>query len=110
MNALTNNAQIIKGPDGAPAYVVIPYADYVATHPREDLIPHEVIGFMVKEDLSPAAAWRRHLGLTQAEVAERIGITQAAYAQQEKAKRPRAETRARIAAALGIGPDMLDIN
>ncbi|KAF0806803.1 DNA-binding protein [Alcanivorax sp. S71-1-4] len=109
MNAHTD-VQVINGPDGKPAFVVIPYQDYVSTHPREDLIPHEVAGYVLVDELSPAAAWRRHLGLTQAEVAERIGITQAAYAQQEKARRPRAGTRARIASALGISPDMLDIN
>lgn len=102
--------QIINGPDGKPAFVVIPYDEYVSTHPRDDLIPHEVVGMMVMDDLSPAAAWRKHLGLTQAEVAGRIGISQAAYAQQEKAKRPRAETRARIATALGIAREMLDAN
>lgn len=103
------NVQIIKGPDGKPLFVVIPYQDYIATHPHEDLVPHDVVGLMVSAALSPAAAWRKHLGLTQAEVAERIGISQAAYAQQEKAKRPRKQTRERIASALGIGPEMLDL-
>lgn len=102
--------QIINGSDGKPAFVVIPYDEYVATHPGSDLIPHEVVGMMVMDDLSPAAAWRKHLGLTQLQVAERIGITQAAYAQQEKAKKPRAATRAKIADALGISADWLDIN
>ena len=49
---------------------------------------------------SPAAAWRKHLGLSQAEVASRIGITQPAYAQQETAAKPRKATREKIAAAL----------
>lgn len=103
------NVQIIEGPDGKPLFVVIPYQDYIAMHPREDLVPHEVVGLMVTEALSPAAAWRQHLGLTQAEVAKRIGISQAAYAQQETAKRPRRPTRERIDMALGIGPEMLDL-
>jgi len=77
---------------------------------NSDLIPHEVVGMMVMDDLSPAAAWRKHPGLTQVEVAERIGISQAAYAQQEKAKKPRAATRKKIADAPGIDPDWLDIN
>ena len=46
--------------------------------------------------------WREHLGLTQAEVAARAGITQAAYAQMETAAKPRATTRKKIAAAPGI--------
>lgn len=108
MNTPTN-VQIINGPDGTPAFVVIPYAQYIKDHPQEDLVPNEVVGYMVKEDLSPAAAWRKHLGLSQAQVAERIGITQSAYAQQEQAANPRKATREKIALALGIAPDLLDI-
>lgn len=108
MNTPTN-VQIINGPDGAPAFVVIPYADYVATHPRKDLVPNEVVGYMVKEGLTAIGAWRKHLGLTQSEVASRIGISQAAYAQQEAAAKPRKATRAKIADALGISADLLDL-
>lgn len=108
MNTPTN-VQIINGPDGSPAFVVIPYAEYIKDHPKDDLAPNEVVGYMVKEGLSPAAAWRKHLGLSQAEVASRIGITQPAYAQQETAAKPRKATREKIAAALGIAPDLLDI-
>jgi ribosome-binding protein aMBF1 (putative translation factor) len=101
--------QIINGPDGVPAFVVIPYAEYIASHPKEDLVPNEVVGLMVKEGLSAVGAWRRHLGLTQAEVAERIGISQPAYAQQEAATRPRKATREKLARALGVHADLLDL-
>jgi len=77
--------------------------------PREDLVPNEVVGLMVEESLTPAGAWRRHLGLSQQEVAERIGITQPAYAQQEQAAKPRKATRERIAQAFGIAPALLDL-
>lgn len=81
-----------------------------STHPQQDdLVPNEVVGYMVKEGLSLAAAWRKHLGLSQAEVAGRIGITKSAYAQQEAAANPRKATREKIAAALGIAPELLDI-
>jgi DNA-binding XRE family transcriptional regulator len=46
-------------------------------------------------------------GLTQAEVASRLGISQAAYAQTERAKRPRNTTLLRIADALGLDPEQL---
>ncbi|RED00380.1 MULTISPECIES: hypothetical protein [Pseudomonadaceae] len=62
-----------------------------------------------------AAAWKRGRGLAQApgsfqvEVTARIGISQSAYAQQERTAKPRKATRENIAAALGIAPDLLDV-
>jgi len=112
--------QVINQPNGVPAFAVIPWAKYLAHYraepvatPQDDeneYVPHEVVGYMVKEQCSPAAAWRKHLGLTQTEVARRIGITQAAYAQQETAKKPRKATRENIARALGIAPALLDLD
>lgn len=58
--------------------------------------------------MSAVRAWREYLRLTQAEVAARMGVSQAAYAQMESAKRPRKATLARIAAALGIDVEQLD--
>lgn len=108
MNTPTN-IQIIHGADGRPAFVVLPYADYIANRPQHDLVPNEVVGYMVKEGMTAVAAWRRHLDLTQAEVARRLGISQSAYAQQEAAERPRKATREKIAAALGIPVQSLDL-
>lgn len=108
MNAPTD-VQIINDADGRPAFVVIPYADYVRNHPLDDLIPNEVVSYMVKQELTAIGAWRRHLGLSQQEVADRIGISQSAYAQQEQASRPRKETRLKIANAFGIAPALLDL-
>ncbi|MNF00930.1 helix-turn-helix protein [compost metagenome] len=88
---------------------MLPYADYIASRPQEDLVPNEVVGYMVKEGLTAIAAWRRHLDMTQAEVAQRLGISQSAYAQQEAAERPRKATREKIAAALGIPTQSLDL-
>lgn len=107
MNAPTN-IQVINGPDGKPAFVVIPYAEYVASHVEErGLIPHAVIERTV-DGATPARAWREHLGLTQAEVAARLGISQSAYAQQEGSDKLRKASRMKIAAALGISAEQLD--
>lgn len=107
MNAPTN-IQIINGPSGEPAFVVIPYADYIASRNAEQgLIPHDVISRTV-DGATPARAWREHLGLTQAEVAARLGITQPAFAQQESSSTLRKTTRDKIAAALGIDSAQLD--
>lgn len=108
MNAPTN-IQIINGPDGNPAFVVIPYADYVAQSAVEQgLIPHDVVSRTV-DGATPVRAWREHLGLTQAEMAERMDITQSAYAQQEGRENLRRSTLEKIAKAMGISVDQLDV-
>ena len=78
--------QTIKGADGQPAFVVVPYAEYMRRFAHEEgLIPHEVVSATV-DGVSPMKAWREYLGLTQASVAERLGVSQAAYAQTEAAE------------------------
>ena len=85
MSALTD-IQTIKGADGQPAFVVVPYAEYMRRFAHEEgLIPHEVVSATV-DGVSPMKAWREYLGLTQASVAERLGVSQAAYAQTEAAE------------------------
>ncbi|TWC71720.1 helix-turn-helix domain-containing protein [Herbaspirillum sp. SJZ099] len=107
MNASTN-VQMINGPDGKPAFVVLPYDEYVRLYQKEkNLIPNEVIGATV-EGATPLRAWREHLKLTQAEVAQRLGISQPAYAKQENSETLRPATIAKIAAALGITSEQLD--
>jgi DNA-binding XRE family transcriptional regulator len=108
MSAPTNNIQIINGPDGRPAFVVIPYEQYLSQQGAGDLIPHEVVSRIV-DGATPIRAWREYLELTQEQVAGRLGISQPAYAQQESVARPRKLTRERIAQAFGIRPDQLDI-
>ncbi|MFS2161444.1 helix-turn-helix domain-containing protein [Pseudomonas sp. Pseusp122] len=108
MNAPTD-IQVINGPDGKPAFVVIPYAQYIAQYNHNsDLIPHDIVSRIV-DGVSPIRAWREHLGLTQDDVAGRMGISQPAYAQQETVARPRKATREKIAAAFGIKADQLEL-
>jgi len=71
------------------------------------LIPHDVISRTV-DGATPIRAWREHLGLTQADLAQRLGISQSAYAQQENSTRLRKDTRERIAKVLGITGEQLD--
>ena len=107
MNAPTN-IQVINGPDGRPAFVVIPHAEYVRLYANDrDLIPHDVISRTV-DGATPVRAWREHLGLTQAEVASRLGIAQPTYAKQEASDSLRKSSVEKIAAALGITSAQLD--
>ncbi|NCA90779.1 MAG: XRE family transcriptional regulator [Gammaproteobacteria bacterium] len=103
MNAPTN-LQIITDAQGAPAFVVVPYAQFVRRYGQEEgLIPNEVVGKLVMDGLHPVRAWREHLGLTQAEVAQRAGMSQAALAQIESGQhKTRKATLAKLADALGI--------
>ncbi len=107
--------QTIPDDSGAPAYVVVPVAEYAAlvskarSIGKRKTIPHEVVSLMV-DGISPARAWREHRGLTQVQVAHRMGISQPALAQIEAAARPRKDTRVRLAAALGITPEQLSVS
>jgi ribosome-binding protein aMBF1 (putative translation factor) len=107
MNAPTDIQTIMK--DGKPAFVVIPYSEYIRLFPTTqripagDAVPHEVVSLMVDNDWSIIRAWREYLELTQLVVAERAGISQAALSQMESSgKRLRKTTREKLAAALGI--------
>lgn len=108
MNARTE-FQVIIGKDGKPAFVVIPYDQFrrMQGSLSQGTVPNEVVNASFDQNISAMAAWREHLGLTQAEVASRIGISQAAYAQMERARRPRTATLEKVAAALGLETEQL---
>ncbi len=109
MNAPTE-LQVIKGPDGGIQYVVLPYAEFLRLRQQvEPLIPNEVAGKVLVENLSPIHAWREYLGLTDAEVAARIQVSPAAFAELEAADaRPRKSILRRVAVALGLSLEQLD--
>jgi len=76
--------------------------------PEGGAVPHEVMRLTVVDGLTLRRAWREYLGLTQAEVAERMGITQPALSQLEAASaRPRRGTLRRLAEALGVAVELL---
>ena len=108
MNARTE-FQIIVGADGNPAFVVIPYAQFreLQGSLARGAVPNEVVNLAYERGISPMAAWREHLGLTQAEIASRIGIAQPAYAQMERVKQPRKATLEKVAAAMGLKVEQL---
>ena len=108
MNTPTNH-QILTH-NGKPAFAVIPYAEYLRLVERtgarpddEVTLPHEVVKMSTLGGMSLIRAWREHLGLTQGEVARRMGITQPAYAKLEGGKtQPRIATCKRLATAMGV--------
>lgn len=121
MIELTKIQTIYQG--GVPAFVVLPYADFAREHPAEaaqikplhpripegELVPHEVVSMHIERGITYLRAWREYLGLTQAEVADKADISQAALSQMEAGEsKLRKTTRAKLAAAMGINPDQLD--
>lgn len=112
MNALTN-AQIINDAKGLPAFAVIPYAVYQSLLGKTaidltDAVPSAVVDAVFDKNISALKAWREYLELTQAEVAERAGMTQSAYSQHEKAEKLRKPTREKLSVALGLTAEQLN--
>ncbi|MEQ1560544.1 MAG: helix-turn-helix transcriptional regulator [Methyloglobulus sp.] len=109
MNANTHY-QTILGSDGKPAFVVMPYSDFINLPDAEQTLSitaQKLIGRRKMAEVGLLQAWREHLMLTQTEVAARMGISQAGYAQIEAAKRPRRVTLQKVAKALGITLDQM---
>jgi DNA-binding XRE family transcriptional regulator len=103
--------QIIER-NGEPMFVVVPYDEYMellGERPDDEVyLPHEVVGMNGLEGKSLVRAWREYKGFTQRQIAERMGVSQSAYAQMEKpGVNLRLLTRRKIAQALGVQPEQI---
>jgi len=119
-----NKPQIITGPDGRPAYAVIPWDEYNRltgdAHKTDeelfqeaqasddgDRIPYEEVKRMLDGE-SPVRVFREHRGMSQEALAEAAGIAQAYLSQIESGKRTgSAKVLARLAQALRVDLDDL---
>ena len=101
--------QTIMGPNGKPAFVVLPYAQFVKKYQQANaLVPNEVVNLAFDNGWSPTRAWREHLGMTQAAVAKRMAVSQAAVAQFEATgAKLRKASRDKLAAAMGLAGEQL---
>lgn len=103
---------------GHPAFVLVPWDDFKRIHPlldsemiRSTGIPQAVVEAHVLRAAPIIRAWREHLGITQGELAVRMGVSQAAVAKLEKpTAKPRHTTLGKVAAALGISLIQLDVD
>lgn len=95
--------------NGKPAFAVIPYDEYRKLVSLDDeVIPHEVVGLVIRKDMNLVKAWRTHLGMTQAEVAKKAGISQAALSQMEKSDNElRSATLKKLATAMNLRIEQL---
>jgi DNA-binding XRE family transcriptional regulator len=106
------DAQIIEE-DGKPKFAVIPIKQFRKLLRRADMeptVPNAVVQRIFEDKVSPIKAWREHLGLSQQEVAARLGVSQSAYAQKERVDanlRPKSKTK--IASALGLMVEQIEV-
>ena len=113
--------------DGEPLFAVVPIEDYKlliansahdyddrtfreimnAIDAGEETFPDDFVCRLIETD-SPLREWRKYRGMTQVELAAASGLTQAAIAQIETAKRnPTVETARKFADALNCDIDDL---
>ncbi|ATO32457.1 MULTISPECIES: helix-turn-helix domain-containing protein [Dickeya] len=116
--------QYINDVNGKPQFVVLPIdvyesllsndesgyesIPYTADGHDDETVPNEVVNIMFRDDISLLAAWRVYRGLSQYDVAERLGTTQSAVSQWEaKDSRPQKKTRQKLAELYGCQPEQM---
>lgn len=126
------NHRYINNPEGQPEFIILPIAEYenllMKARPFEDdlsewedipieatedggeLIPNDVVNIMFEQDVSLLAAWRIYRNLSQADVADRTGLTQSAISQAErKESKPQKKTREKLAKIYQCKPEQLEL-
>lgn len=127
MNNTVSKTQIIYDEDGAPAFVVIPFAQYRQFVPQgeavlsdEELfdmamadrngpaVPHAVMARLIDGE-NAIKVYREWRNLTQSELAAKTGVTSGYVSQVERGVRQLSrKAQAAFATALGVNPDDLE--
>lgn len=125
--------QLIQDDEGTTQFVVIPWHEYSRMclqlsendderdSDLEDIecehdtygdveLPGDVCDVMHKENVSLQAAWRILRGLSQQDVADKLGISQSAVSQLEAIdSRPQKRTREKLAAIYGCTQEQISL-
>lgn len=89
--------------DDSPAFMMIPHAGYLNKHAVDNAtIPNEVVGAVIKQDITPIKAWQGYLHLSTAELATRLGVSEAEYTELENQEKPNKAMLKKIAFVLSI--------
>ena len=73
-------------------------------------IPHEVVEYHAVDEMPLVKAWRKYLGLTQKELAEKANMAQSALARIESGKHEaREETLQKLAKAMNLTLEQLTL-
>ncbi|MCL6364898.1 helix-turn-helix domain-containing protein [Pectobacterium versatile] len=116
--------QFINDVNGKPQFVVLPISEYekllsnsdsgyedipyVADEYDDETVPNDVVEIMFRDDVSLLAAWRIYRGLSQYDVAEKLGTTQSAVSQWEaKDSRPQKKTREKLSGIYHCRPEQM---
>lgn len=71
--------------------------------------PNKVIDIFSSKNCTMQAAWRLYRGMTQKQVAEKLGITQATVSEFEKSEKPRKDNLERLAQLYKCDPEQLTL-
>ncbi|PIF13615.1 helix-turn-helix domain-containing protein [Candidatus Pantoea floridensis] len=80
---------------------------YEAGKNDDAMIPGDVVNIAIEKGVTLHAAWRIYRKLTQKQVAESMGITQASVSAMEKSEKPREFNLARLAELYDCTPEQL---
>lgn len=95
----------IEGQD----YLLVPVALCAAIPalPAAAALPPAILADLIDCKRSPIAVMRMHLGLTQLQLAEKIGVSRVAITQFEGGSGISADTLSALSACLGVPADLL---
>jgi DNA-binding XRE family transcriptional regulator len=80
---------------------------YEAGKNDDAMIPGDVVTITIEKGVTLHAAWRIYRKLTQQQVAEAMGITQASVSAMEKSEKPRNFNLAKLAELYECAPEQL---